>query len=288
MGLSPLIDDPIAAAGYDYMIDASQAFYPIGTADYDQKRNQVVLNARTADWLYRRPDPADYVCPAEARPVLHRIGERLRLDQLDEAERVRAILQYCYDGFRDDFPMPFGDEVYVLNAREEEVLKLGGGQCEDRARVICCLCQVAGLPARIVASYPCIDASQNYELQGGHALNEIYLQGRWAMFDSLVDLQFIRPDGVLAHTWDLMKDASLVDIQPCLHVARADLPVTHRTYYHQNIAGPRVITLAPYRATWVDRYDWRWISATDPQIQARLARRLDEAKRIVREKVEYS
>lgn len=68
----------------------------------------------------------------------------------------------------------------------------GGGQCEDRARLICCLCQIAGLPARFVASYTRFVPEAGYAQRGGYVIVEIYIEGGWCFFDSLDDFYCLR------------------------------------------------------------------------------------------------
>ena len=51
-GRYPRIDDPLMRAAYILGVEIAERFYPPGTADWDQKAGQVVLNEVTAEYLY--------------------------------------------------------------------------------------------------------------------------------------------------------------------------------------------------------------------------------------------
>jgi transglutaminase-like putative cysteine protease len=63
-------------------------------------------------------------------------------------------------------PLPF------TGGTEEELIAKGAQMCNENARVMIALCQVAGLPARYVG-HPI----------GGHGVTEVYVNGRWSYYD---------------------------------------------------------------------------------------------------------
>lgn len=269
-GRFPRIDDPLMRAAYIYDVSISAYWYGRGTADWDQKAAQMVLNGDTSDYLYTSFTPLTLNYAPGSRPLLERIARRLVRPEMSTRAKVFAVLKYCHGGFRDEFPEPKGK--FFLNMREEELLQNGGGQCEDRARLICCLCQIAGLPARFVASYTRFVPEAGYAQRGGHAVVEIYIEGGWCFFDSLDDFYCLRPDGRIAGLWDLVCDPQLVAEQP--EAVYKDCGKTRAEfvkYRDTNLNKKQVLTLTNYSVWDGWRYDWKWIDyagARTPAFQA--------------------
>jgi len=259
-GRYPRIDDPLMRAAYLFGVRVSEWFYPAGTADWAQKATQVVLNEETVDYLYTSFTPLTFDYRWGSRPQLERIVNRVTSPDMTDRDKVMAILKYCHHDFREEFPAPLPENTVVLNASEEELLKLGGGQCEDRSRLIICLCQIAGIPARFVACYTYWDPEQDYKHVGGHAIVEMFIEGGWAFFDSLLDFYCVREDGRIASLWHLRNHPELVENQP--EEVHADCGKTRDEfvkYRNQNLTTRQVMTLTNYSVNDHARYDWKWI-----------------------------
>jgi hypothetical protein len=268
-GRYPRIDDPLMRAAYLRGVRVSAIYYPPGTADWDQKAGQVALNEQTREYLYTAYTPLSVPYHVGSRPALERIVARVTNPSMTQREKALAILRYCHHGFRVDWPAVLPQKTLFLNACEEEVLKLGGGQCEDRSRVIICLCQVAGIPARLVAVYSHFRPEENYALHGGHAIVEVCVEDGWAFFDSLADFYCEIPGGRIASLWDLRTQPDLVEKQPD-RVYR-DCGSTREkfiAYRDEYLSTRAVATLANYFVWDGWRYDWKWVrigyDANDP------------------------
>ncbi len=260
-GRRPRIDDPVKRAAYLMDMLNSEMVYPPGTADWDQKDRQVLLNEETVDYLYTAFTPLTLSYIPGSRPVLERIVNRIIKPGMTERERVLAIIKYCHHDFRDEWPSVLPKDVMVLNASEEELLKLNGGQCEDRSRLLCCLCQVAGIPARFLASYIRYLPEENYRTASGHALVEIYLEGGWAFFDSLRDWWCYRDDGRVASFWDYIVNPDIIknhaDTNPVFE--NCDVKPDVWTWFHDTFLNPAsVLSITNYSASDYWRYDWKW------------------------------
>ena len=86
---------------------------------------------------------------------------------------------------------PLGPACRANRALDDEaLLKSGTGFCNEQARVFARLCQVAGIPARMV--YLFYSGGR-----GGHTIAEFYADGRWAMADASWFCVFPAPDGHL-------------------------------------------------------------------------------------------
>jgi hypothetical protein len=137
-------------------------------------------------------------------------------------------------GFWGDF------STFLCGGTEEEVIKKGSPLAAERARVLCVLAQVAGLPARIVFLARSAPAER-------HAVTEIYLQGRWSAFDGF---------GGGLHPWPKHGYPSVADIQqrPQMIDQAADHAhdrYTDSAYYrHAAIAAYNVMDWASYDYAW--------------------------------------
>jgi len=284
-GRYPRIDDPLMRAAYLRGVRVSELHYPPGTADWDQKARQVLLNEETAPYLYSSYTPLDLHYVPGSRPQLERLANRVVRPGMKDREKVRAIIKYCHKGFREEFANPLPPKTMFLNASEEEILKLGGGQCEDRSRLIICLCQIAGIPARFIAVYSHFRPEENYKVHGGHAIIEIYVEGTWAFFDSSV-LEFycVRDDGRIASLWDLRRHPELVENQPeSVHEDCGESRERFVWYRDEYLSTRSAATIANYFVWHGWRYDWRWVRiGSDPDDES-CRRRKREEERIDRE-----
>ena len=260
-GRYPRIDDPLMRAAYLRGVTISESYYPPGTADWDQKARQVVLNEETADYLYTVHTPLDLHYVPGSRPQLERVVSRVVDPSMKERGKVLAIVDYCHHGFREDYADILPEKMVVLNAREEEVLKLNGGQCEDRARLMICLCQIAGIPARLVVVYSHYRSEENYAVHGGHAIVEIFCEDAWAFFDTnVMDFYCRRDDGRIASLWDLRQRPELVENQPdSVYQGGSTTKEKFVWYRDEYLSNRSSATISNYCAWDWWRYDWRWI-----------------------------
>jgi len=260
-GRNPHIDDPLMRAAYQRGVIVSESVYPSGTADWDQKACQVLLCEDTADYLYSAytPLPLHYV--PGSRPQLERAVRRVVTSEMTEREKVFAIVKYCHHGFREDYVNIVPEKTVVLNAAEEEILKLNGGQCEDRARLMICMCQIAGIPARLVAVYSHFRPEENYKVHGGHAIIEIFCEGGWAFFDTnVMDFYCLREDGRLASLWDLRCHPEWVEKQDAAVYEECASTKEKFIWYRDEYLSTRsAATIANYHVWDGWRYDWKWI-----------------------------
>ena len=191
-------------------------------------------------------------------------GDSLR-GKADNRGKVLAILDYVYRGRYDEnvdvFP---GRHLYVLNALEEEIPKVGHVSCECNSRLIICLAQIAGFPARFVSSYAYVDPGNGYAVDGGHALVEIFLEGRWSLFDSDHGFFCVKKDGAIASLWDLVQDLSLVERQPNrVYNAFGHNRDWHFSFRKTFLSPYSVKSFSNYSANDYLHYDWRWIYCSD-------------------------
>ena len=159
--------------------------------------------AETADALYRAYTPTE-VQDANEVPVelMRHAAEAVRGCSTPE-ERVEGIARFTA-GLAEGVDEQDLDGT-VVGGTEEAIIARGSDWCVDVARVACAVCQLAGIPARLV--YLC-NAAQAYS---GHAIIEAYRQATWGAADSSTGVVYRHGDGRPATTWELMNDRGLVN-----------------------------------------------------------------------------
>ena len=239
----------------------SGAYYKEGTFDHHQKSNQIVLNEETAEFIYRDFTSLEVVYPQQSRPQLERLVNRLCPDGLSDREKILALVDHVYRGAaRENVDVFSGRELFVLNAREEEILKLNRCSCECNTRLIICLAQITGFPARYTSSYAFVDPQKDYAVNGGHAMPEIYLEGGWALFDSDHGFFCLKGDGRFVSLWELRQDPSLVERQP--DWVYRSFGRTRNGYFsfRETFLSPHaVMSFTNYSVNDHKDYDWKWI-----------------------------
>lgn len=188
---------------------AADAHRP-GSVDRALLDGQVWLTAASQEALYRRPAarPATRV----ARPFLEHIVANLTRDAAHEFQRASALRRWVAaiprtypeggratrDGFWNDY------QTYLCGGTEEEVIKKGSPLAAELSRVLVALAQTAGLPARLVFLYA--DAPPVR-----HTVAEIFLTGRWSVFDPVSDRCFAWSKHGYASAWEIRQQPWLLD-----------------------------------------------------------------------------
>lgn len=173
-----------------------------GSVDRVLVEQMVRLCPETARYLYEEYTPLDLRYVRGSRPELEAYVAAAASGRTQE-EIVEGIARFTAR-LSKKVETESLDEMRV-GGMEEEIVRRGSDWCTDVARVACVLCQVAGLPARIV----CLcDTEQAYS---GHVMIEAHRDGRWGAVDSSTAVIYRYPNGTPASTWDLMGNPSLVE-----------------------------------------------------------------------------
>ena len=172
-----------------------------GSVDRVLAGRMVRLCTETADYLYTGYSPTCTRYDKGSRPLLERYVADAGASQGPSADRVASIVDFCRSleerAVANLGGMRFG-------GTEEQIVARGSDWCTDVARVACAMCQVAGVPARLVSLF---NLSQAYS---GHQFIEAFNEGVWGAVDPLDGVLYRRPDGRQATTWELMNDDRLV------------------------------------------------------------------------------
>jgi len=202
---------------------------------------QVILCEATADYLYSGYTPTRVDYRPGSRPVLEEVAHRVTRGFSADRDKVLALMRYV----RDLEPNPQREDLFA-GGTEEEIIKKRAWTCNEKARLLICLCQVAGYPARFVGHHI-----------GGHAVTEVYFEGKWAYLD-VRGKYFFLPDGSFANTWEIWNNPSLITSQKgeiYLEMPPGyTIDPTRDMYFH-----PReVIGINNYPVSRAEDYDYSW------------------------------
>ena len=181
---------------------------PNSAGDRVYHRDAITLCDETLEYLYTKYTPLSLKYKPGTRPELEKVVNKLTNRRMTDREKALRLLYWVRD--IPDLKPKYAGQV-IGGVTEEENIRQRNGNCGDLACILVCLCQIAGLPARIVAHYgtPAIDGS----MRSGHAVTEIYVEKRWAYMD-IRGIVYEWPTGRLASAIDLIRFPELARIQP--------------------------------------------------------------------------
>lgn len=171
-----------------------------GAVEFQLRRQLVLLCPQTADFMYRHFTPIRVDYQIGSRPALEALVEEVTDGLEKECEQALSLMRFCRDLYKRNWSRNF--DSYVYGGTEEQLIEKGEELCECLGRLFVALCEIAGIPGRIVM-----------HVIGGHIVSEVYLDGGWAYIDPRAGLYFVKPDGQLASTWELWKNPELLRSQ---------------------------------------------------------------------------
>ena len=186
---------------YQRMLEADS--HAPGSVDRALLERMIRLCPETADFLYERHTPTAVSYERGSRPELERIVDPWQAAGGDAETLVAEVARFCSRLGRgadnDDL------DALIVGGTEEEIIRRGFDWCTDVARVGCALCQVAGLPARLVML---ANTDRPY---WGHVIIEAHRDGAWGAVDTSTCVVYRDAGGRPATTWQLMNDPALIE-----------------------------------------------------------------------------
>ena len=246
----------IVRVAYAASMHRTVSFYG-DTVDTQMTLGRTRLCEATADYLYTKHTPLKILYKRGMRPELEKTVARILKGKRSERARVLALLRFVRDLYTLYPEVRAKGELDSFHGGlEEEVIKKGSSMCNEQSRVFCCLCQVAGIPARYVGHHV-----------GGHGVMEAFVEGAWAYFDNR-GKYFLKSNGKLASAWEIRNDLSLIDSQP--DEVKADVRPgvsddTTRVYFSR----VEITSVMNYFVWDCAKYDFGWIWNT-PDLRARI------------------
>jgi hypothetical protein len=164
--------------------------------EFQLRREQIILCPQTVGYLYGKqsiPDISDYI--TGSRPSLENVVAKT-IDGCQN-EKALAIMRFCRELKKKDTLKP--GKGFEFGGTDELLIEKGEDLCETLSRLFVGLCEIAGIPARLVM----------HDI-GGHINAEAYIDGHWGYIDPRFGLYFLKPDGHLASVWEIWDDPSLL------------------------------------------------------------------------------
>jgi hypothetical protein len=155
---------------------------PLGSAvagiDHWQANHFVVYRPETAKFLYEQYTPVKVSYRPGSLPLCEQVAARHTAGLSADREKALALLRAMPLICRHPTMPPLGGRVRPdRGLLDEALLESGVGFCNEQARIFVRLCQVSGIPARMVFLF-------HADQRTGHVVAEFYADGRWAMADA--------------------------------------------------------------------------------------------------------
>ncbi len=158
---------------------------------------QILLCDATAKALYDDAWNQIRYIPG-SRPELEKTVHAITAGISSKTNQVIAIMNFCRDLYQKN-----GGRILFYGGTEEELIKKGEQLCECSARLMVSLCEIAGIPARIIT-----------HVAAGHLTCEACTDYGWGYFDPRTGFYCVKPDGEPASFLELLRNPHLLDIQP--------------------------------------------------------------------------
>jgi hypothetical protein len=195
-----LIDDPLTRKGCELWLEHVLSFYgEDGGVDVEVIDDEIILNEKSVEYLYSQFTAMDIRYQRGSRPMLEQIVDEHVTKGMTDREKALALMRRV----RDNRDMGLATPGLFVGGSEEELLKRGALRCNEVARLYACLCQIAGLPARLHCTHI-----------SGHMMNEVYTDGKWGWIDPMKGIAAVNDRDEPASAWELLGDPKLFERQP--------------------------------------------------------------------------
>lgn len=142
--------------------------------DRYQANQFVYFRAETAGFLDKEYTPLTVKYQTGSLPSYEKLAAQFTTGVKTDTAKAVALLLAMPKFFRHPVMPPLGAPARPdRNLEDEPLLASGTGWCNEQARVFIRLCQVSGIPARMVHLF-----GQN------HTVAEFFAAGRWALADT--------------------------------------------------------------------------------------------------------
>ncbi len=141
---------------------------------------------------------------------------------------------------------------YFYGGTEEELIKKGERFCERVSRLMCALCEIAGIPCRMMQ-----------HLVRGHTTCEVFIEGKWAFVDPRYATFYIGADGRLLSVEEILADPDVIYRQPewVYEYLSGEMPrdALLRRDRGLSFSGEEVFFYVSYSILDRDRYHYGWM-----------------------------
>lgn len=192
--------DPLTNKGVEYWYERVMGVYgPDGGVDIEVIDDQLALTTKTAEYIYSAFTPLEIRYVRGSRPMLEKVVQEVVSSGMSDRQKALALMRRV----RDNRDMGLASPSLFMGGSEEDLLKRGAIMCNEVSRLYVCLCQVAGIPARLHCAHI-----------SGHMMTEVYAGGKWGWVDPMMGVAAVLDDGRPASVWELFQDPMLFERQP--------------------------------------------------------------------------
>jgi hypothetical protein len=179
--------------------DIQQRFVPpVAGVDLEQALNYTDSDGLDLAWFYHSFTYPKVFYKPGSRPFLEKIVREQANADAPAMDRLRACINVIVERMPHYILLGYnGAPDRALT--EEDLLRSGHGWCNEQARVLVALTQIAGLPSRLVFG-------QSRDSKIAHVVSEVYVEGKWVLVDQTEGLIFTRQDGRPINVLDLRTD----------------------------------------------------------------------------------
>jgi hypothetical protein len=179
--------------------DIRQRFVPpVAGIDLEQALNYTDSDGLDLAWFYQSFTYPRVFYKQGSRPVLEKIVWEQTKADAPAMDRLRACLDVVVQRMPHYILLGYNGAPDRAMT-EEELLRSGHGWCNEQARVLVALTQIAGLPSRLVFA-------QSRDNKIAHVVTEVYVEDKWVLVDQTEGLIFTRVDGRPVNVLDLRTD----------------------------------------------------------------------------------
>ncbi len=168
-----------------YMLDNDS--HAAGSVERVLAQRMIRLCPETVEYLYGAHTRLDITYQSGSRPELEQRVSKASAGAESAEKAIERIAAFTA-GLQERVAGSGLDDL-MLGGTEEEIINRGSDWCTDVARVGCVLCQVSGIPSRLVNLF---DTTQAYS---GHVIIETYRQERWGAIDTTTGVVYRHPAG---------------------------------------------------------------------------------------------
>lgn len=162
--------------------------------------SQIYLCEATADYIYSDYTPTTVDYEKGSRPYLEKVIDGMGIAELSDFDKFLWLARFVRD-LPDTRGWDLGEDSQN-GGTEEELIEKRASVCNEQARLLVVLAQVAGLPARYIGHHI-----------GGHGVTEVYVDGHWSYHDTRGRF-YLKPDGQMASTWEVWQNREIIRQQP--------------------------------------------------------------------------
>jgi len=230
----------------------SQAIYRPGSVDHVFFDQAVALQPATVDRLYSDFTPLDQPFMPGTRPFLEKLTAKVTGRLGADRDKAIALMEWTWR-IRVNYSHPEYEPFH--GGSEEEVVRKGSDMCNEMARVMIVMAQIAGIPSRYVGHMTPLD-HDSPSTGTGHGVCELHVDGAWAYFD-VRGRCFEKANGSLASAWGVISAPGLLDRQS--EAIKAHMDFRSSTEGAKSLYAPGVAhIIVNYLAADHANYDYSW------------------------------